>query len=78
MSLADVGVSYVGISIEACKAAGLKVELRFTLTRANQEDLPWLFYLMEERNVPRLCIYHLAPTGRGAKLKSFAPAAEEI
>ena len=99
--LADVGVSYVGISIdgrpkthdkfrgmlgafeasmrgiEACKAAGLKVGLRFTLTRANQDDLPWLFDLMEERNVPRLCIYHLAPTGRGAKLKGFAPSAEE-
>ena len=99
--LADVGVSYVGISIdgrprthdkfrgkigafdasmdaiEACKAVGLKVGLRFTLTRANMQDLPWLFELMEERNVPRLCVYHLAPTGRGARLKGFAPTADE-
>jgi len=99
--LAQVGVSYVGISIdgtpsthdkfrgmpgafdasmrgiEACKAAGIKVGLRFTLTRTNQRDLPWLFDLMEERNVPRLCIYHLAPTGRGARLKGFAPTFKE-
>lgn len=63
--------------IEACKAAGLRVGLRFTLTRANQADLPWLFDLMAERDVPRLCIYHLAPTGRGARLHDFAPSAEE-
>lgn len=99
--LAEVGVSYVGISIdgrpqthdrfrgmegafnasmaaiEACKAAGLKVGLRFTLTKTNRQDLPWLFDLMEERQVPRLCVYHLAPTGRGARLKGFAPTSEE-
>lgn len=99
--LADVGVSYVGISIdgkpathdkfrgtigafeasmrgvESCKAAGIKVGLRFTLTRANQNDLSWVFDLMEERDVPRLCIYHLAPTGRGARLHGFAPTHEE-
>jgi radical SAM protein with 4Fe4S-binding SPASM domain len=99
--LAEVGVSYVGISIDgrpathdkfrgmlgafeasmrgiaACQEAGIKVGLRFTLTRANQADLPWLFDLMVERNVPRLCIYHLAPTGRGARLHDFAPSDEE-
>jgi radical SAM protein with 4Fe4S-binding SPASM domain len=64
-------------AVEACKAVGLKVGLRFTLTRANRDDLPWVFELMEERNVPRLCVYHLAPTGRGARLKGFAPTHEE-
>ena len=63
--------------IEACQRLHLKVGLRFTLTRANQADLPWLFELMERRGVPRLCIYHLAPTGRGARLKGFAPSAAE-
>jgi len=63
--------------IEACQRHGLKVGLRFTLTRANQADLPWLFELMEQRGVPRLCIYHLAPTGRGVRLKGFAPTAAE-
>lgn len=100
-SLADAGLSYVGISIdgppavhdrfrgmigafeaslagiEACRRAGLRVGLRVTMTRANLADLPWLFGLMEERHVPRLCLYHLAPTGRGARLKGFAPSSEE-
>jgi radical SAM protein with 4Fe4S-binding SPASM domain len=64
-------------AVAACKEIGLKVGLRFTLTRANQADLPWVFELMEERGVPRLCVYHLAPTGRGARLKGFAPTSEE-
>lgn len=63
--------------VAACQEAGIKVGLRFTLTRTNQADLPWLFDLMEERDVTRLCIYHLAPTGRGARLKGFAPTSEE-
>ena len=99
--LAEVGVSYVGISIDGrpvthdrfrgmhgafdasmaaiahCQARGINVGLRFTLTRANIGDLPWLFDLMVERDVHRLCVYHLAPTGRGARLKGFAPSAEE-
>lgn len=63
--------------IEACRAAGLRVGLRVTLTRANVHELPWLFDLMEERDVPRLCIYHLAPTGRGARIRGFTPSHEE-
>jgi radical SAM protein with 4Fe4S-binding SPASM domain len=63
--------------IEACQEAGLRTGFRFTLTRANQEDLPWLFELMREREVPRLCVYHLAPSGRGARIGAFAPSHEE-
>jgi radical SAM protein with 4Fe4S-binding SPASM domain len=63
--------------IEACRDAGLKVGLRVTLTKSNLDDLPWLFDLMEEREVPRLCIYHLAPTGRGAKIQDFTPSHQE-
>ncbi len=99
--LSEIGVSYVGISIdgrpsthdkfrgmpgafdaslealEACREQGIKTGLRFTLTRGNMKDLPWLFDLMVERRIPRLCIYHLAPTGRGAKIGGFAPSSEE-
>ena len=99
--LKEVGVSYVGISIDGrpathdkfrgmlgafeasmaaikhCQDVGLNVGLRYTLTRANIADLPWLFELMVERDVHRLCIYHLAPTGRGAKIQGFAPSSEE-
>ena len=63
--------------IAACQAEGIKVGLRFTITRRNQQDLGWLFDLMVERDVKRLCIYHLAPTGRGAKIGKFAPTSDE-
>ncbi len=64
-------------ALAACQRHGIKTGLRFTLTRQNQHDLPWLFELMEERGIPRLCIYHLAPTGRGAKIGNLAPTSEE-
>jgi len=98
---ADIGISYVGISIdgrpethdkfrgqrgafdrslaalEACRDAGIRTGLRFTITRANQQDRPWVFSLMAERNIPRLCVYHLAPSGRGARIAEYAPSIEE-
>ena len=64
-------------AVAACRDAGLKTGLRFTLTRSNQQDLPWLFDLMRAYNVPRLCVYHLAPTGRGARIQKFAPEPTE-
>jgi radical SAM protein with 4Fe4S-binding SPASM domain len=64
-------------AVEACRDAGLRTGLRFTLTKANQGDLPWLLELMEERKVPRLCIYHLAPSGRGGRIGQFAPTGAE-
>lgn len=64
-------------AIAHCQAHGLNVGLRYTLTRANIADLEWLFDLMVARDVHRLCVYHLAPTGRGARLQGFAPSAQE-
>ncbi|MDP6607127.1 MAG: radical SAM protein [Dehalococcoidia bacterium] len=64
-------------AVDACREAGIKTGLRFTLTRSNRDDLGWLFDLMVEREVPRLCVYHLAPTGRGAKIGGFTPSSEE-
>jgi Fe-coproporphyrin III synthase len=64
-------------ALASCAAQGTKTGLRFTLTKANQQDLPWLFELMQERDIHRLCIYHLVPTGRGAKITGFAPTHEE-
>lgn len=52
-------------------AEGFRVSLRFTLTRYNVEDLDSIFDLVEEENIPRVCIYHLAYAGRGNKLLSF-------
>lgn len=54
--------------IRNCKAAGLKVGLRFTVTAFNVDELPRLFDLMAAEDIPRLCIYHLAYSGRGKKI----------
>lgn len=57
--------------IRNCIAAGFRVSLRFTLTRYNMADLDEIFDLVEQENIPRFCIYHLAYAGRGNKLLSF-------
>jgi len=54
--------------IIACQGAGIKVGLRFTLTRHNAQDVDGLFDLLEERGVPRICFYHLVYSGRGKSL----------
>ncbi|MFH0727574.1 MAG: 12,18-didecarboxysiroheme deacetylase [Pseudomonadota bacterium] len=54
--------------IENCKAAGIKVGLRFTVNKANVEEIPKIFDLLEERDIPRVCFYHLVYAGRGSKL----------
>lgn len=55
--------------IRNCQMVGLKVGLRFTLTKYNFRELPAIFDLGERESIPRLCIYHLVYTGRGSKLK---------
>ena len=88
----DIGLSYVGISIdghqaindkfrgvpgafdaamkgiENCQAEGIKVGLRFTINKFNADDVPYLFDLLEEREIPRICFYHLVYAGRGTTL----------
>ncbi len=90
--LRDVGLSYVGISldgleevhdhfrgvkgafrqalkgIENCKAEGLKVGLRFTINKRNVSELPGIFQLLRDLDVPRACFYHLVYSGRGSEL----------
>ena len=51
--------------VRNCLAAGLKVGLRFTITKDNMQDIPNVFDLMEKENIPRICFYHLVNTGRG-------------
>lgn len=46
--------------------AGLKTGLRITLTRDNWQDVPALLNLALDEKIPRFCLYHLVPTGRGA------------
>ncbi|AGW14361.1 12,18-didecarboxysiroheme deacetylase [Megalodesulfovibrio gigas] len=90
--LKEVGLSYVGISldggeeihdkfravpgafqaamqgIENCQNEGLKVGLRFTINKRNVQEVPRLFDIIEERDIPRICFYHLVYAGRGNEL----------
>lgn len=64
-------------AIRYCREAGVKVGLRVTLTRANVKEIPSIFQLMREGKIPRICLYHLVYTGRGADLKSEDLSHEE-
>ena len=90
--LRDLGLSYVGISLDGtaathdrfrgepgafaaamagvrnCQEMGLKVGLRFTVSRLNYQEVPAMFDLVEEYDIPRICFYHLVYAGRGSKL----------
>jgi len=91
-NLKDIGLSYVGISldgmeaindrfrgvqgafvsalkgIENCKNAGIRVGLRFTINKQNAHQIPDIFKLLEDMDIPRICFYHLVYAGRGSEL----------
>jgi Fe-coproporphyrin III synthase len=91
-TLKEIGLSYVGISLDGleavndrfrgvpgafrkalegirnCQAAGIKVGLRFTINRFNLQEIPGIFKLIEEMEIPRVCFYHLVYAGRGSQL----------
>lgn len=90
--LKDIGLSYVGISLDGmeavndrfrgvkgayakaldgirnCQEAGIKVGLRFTINKANVAEIPRVFDLLEDMQIPRICFYHLVYAGRGSQL----------
>ena len=92
--LAEVGVSYVGVSIdgaedfhdkfrqmtgsfkaaiagiENCKRAGIKTGLRFTIIKANADQIPAAFNIAASAGVRRICFYHLIRMGRAKELDS--------
>ncbi|MCE5181442.1 MAG: heme d1 biosynthesis radical SAM protein NirJ [Betaproteobacteria bacterium] len=53
--------------IRLCKARGIKVGIRFTLTQDNAHDLPGLLRLMEEEGLDKFYLSHLNYAGRGNK-----------
>ncbi|CAN2049860.1 Fe-coproporphyrin III synthase [Candidatus Magnetomoraceae bacterium gMMP-1] len=99
--LKEIGLSYVGISIDGtekindkfrglkgayrdaiegirnCQAAGIKVGLRFTINKLNANEVPAIFDLLEDMEIPRVCFYHLVYAGRGSKLVEQDLAHEE-
>jgi 12,18-didecarboxysiroheme deacetylase len=90
--LKDVGLSYVGVSLdggedvhdhfrgvkgsfrraleglEYCREEGIKVGLRFTINKRNAVEIPKIFDILRERDIPRVCFYHLVYSGRGTEL----------
>lgn len=57
--------------LRRCRDEGVRVGLRFTVHRRNVAQLPAIFDLLEEEDVPRCCIYHLAYAGRGERIRSL-------
>lgn len=54
--------------IRACRSIGQRVGLRFTINRHNLDQLPAIFNLIEDEDIPRVCFYHLVYSGRGSKM----------
>jgi 12,18-didecarboxysiroheme deacetylase len=54
--------------MENCKKAGIKVGLRFTINKSNVAEIPKIFKLLQEMDIPRACFYHLVYAGRGTDL----------
>jgi len=54
--------------IRNCMAAGIKVGLRFTITKRNAAEIDGIFDLVRDEGIPRVCFYHLVYAGRGTSL----------
>jgi Fe-coproporphyrin III synthase len=54
--------------IRNCQDAGIKVGLRFTINKFNVKEIPSIFDMLEEMEIPRVCFYHLVYAGRGSNL----------
>ncbi|OBQ56248.1 12,18-didecarboxysiroheme deacetylase [Halodesulfovibrio spirochaetisodalis] len=54
--------------IENCKAEGLKVGLRLTINKQNAPEIPKVFQLLKDMEIPRICLYHLVYSGRGSEI----------
>ena len=54
--------------VENCQAEGLKVGLRFTINKRNAAEIPKIFQILNDMEIPRVCFYHLVYSGRGSEL----------
>lgn len=54
--------------IANCQVEGLKVGLRFTINKRNAGEIPGIFRLLSDLDIPRACFYHLVYSGRGSEL----------
>ena len=58
---------------KCCEEVGQKTGLRLTLTRNNVQSMEDILNFIEQENIPRVCFYHLVPTGRGVDVASLRP-----
>jgi len=56
------------LGLRNAREQGIKTGLRFTITKRNVEEIPDVFDVLEQENIPRICFYHLVYTGRGEGL----------
>jgi len=63
--------------IRACRRAGIKVGLRYTITRRNVQDIDGIFDLLERESISRVCFYHLVYAGRGEDISKDDLSHEE-
>jgi Fe-coproporphyrin III synthase len=54
--------------IRNCQEVGIKVGLRFTINKKNVTEIPGIFDLLEDMEIPRVCFYHLVYAGRGSEM----------
>jgi len=54
--------------IRKSQAAGIKVGLRFTINKYNVDEIPGIFNLLEEMDIPRVCFYHPGYAGHDSDL----------
>lgn len=63
--------------IRNCRAAGIRVGIRFTVTQENLPELGQIFRIVEDEGIGRLCIYHLVYSGRGSYLSGIDLTTEQ-
>jgi radical SAM protein with 4Fe4S-binding SPASM domain len=64
-------------AIDRCRRHNIRVGMRFTVHALNKEDLDPIIDLCVEHDVQRLCVYHLAYSGRGGKMQKVDLTAQE-
>ncbi len=52
-----------------CHEVGQKTGLRLTLTRHNVQNIEQILDFIEEKEIQRVCFYHLVPSGRGSAMQ---------
>lgn len=54
--------------IRNCRAVGQRVGLRFTINKANKDEVNDILDLLETEDIDRVCFYHLVYSGRGEEI----------